>query len=525
MTAKPYLDWRLFSLRAAAIAAGLALFLAQLAVPVSAAGETRTLWFHHTHTGKDGKFTFKKNGKYDAAVLREMNIFLADWRTGTPTKMDPKLFDLLWEVYQDVGARQPYNIVSSYREPKTNSMLRAKSSGVAENSQHMHGKAMDVFIPGVKLSTLRAAAMKHQVGGVGYYPTSGSPFVHIDTGNVRAWPRMTTAQLKAVFPDGRTLHLPVDGRPLSKQGYAWAQAEWKKCKMVPCSGSALTVPDTEIMLASLDPAQRTVKTIDVVAPRPMLRRPSSAIALDPTDNPFTAPDNPFNNPSAPLATVIPMSKTPTMMVATRDVLRGDSQTAVNALSDFGDVPLPAPRILMTPEDEVLTAYAPEIAPDPDARRALDLLIQRETTAATALPPDSSAVDTTDIRIASLGGPDGMDIAKNIFDMTWSAVTQANNSAISDTLISAMPVREAVVGLKPRDFDLVAPEIDHVNETLVEPVLMTDMHFAEFYEPEGYLDNAAELGPMANRVALEPDDRAPPRYDIFVVRRPLLVASR
>ena len=95
MTGKPHFDWRLLGLRAAAIAAGLALFLAQAAVPVTAAGETRTLWFHHTHTGKDGKFTFKKNGQYDPAVLREMNIFLADWRTGTPTKMDPALFDLL----------------------------------------------------------------------------------------------------------------------------------------------------------------------------------------------------------------------------------------------------------------------------------------------------------------------------------------------------------------------------------------------------------------------------------------------
>ena len=134
MTGKPHFDWRLLGLRAVAIAAGLAFFLAQSAVPVTAGGETRTLWLHHTHTGKDGKFTFKRDGQYDAGVLREMNIVLADWRTGTPTKMDPHLFDLLWEVYQDVGASQPYNIVSSYREPKTNAMLRAKSSGVAENS-------------------------------------------------------------------------------------------------------------------------------------------------------------------------------------------------------------------------------------------------------------------------------------------------------------------------------------------------------------------------------------------------------
>jgi hypothetical protein len=281
------------------------------------------------------------------------------------------------------------------------------------------------------------------------------------------------------------------------------------------------------MLASLDPAQRTVKTIDVVAPMPMLRRPDSGIALDPSNNPFTALDsNPFNNPSAPLSMVVPMAKTPSMMVATRDILPSDGgQTALAALGDF-DGPMPAPRVLMTPRDQVLTAYAPEIAPNPEAQRALDLLIQRETTASTPIPADSIPVDTSEIRIASLGGTNGLDIAKNIFDMTWSAVTQANSgNAIANTLVSAAPVRESIMGLKPRDVDLVAPEIDHVNETLVEPVMMTDMHFAELYEPEGYLDNAAELGPMATRVVLEPDDRAPPRYDIFIVRKPLLVASR
>ncbi len=81
-------------LRLGAIALGLAMFLGQTAVPVTAAGNDRTLWLYHTHTGKTGKFTFRKDGKYDAAVLRELNVFLADWRTGTPTKMDPALFDL-----------------------------------------------------------------------------------------------------------------------------------------------------------------------------------------------------------------------------------------------------------------------------------------------------------------------------------------------------------------------------------------------------------------------------------------------
>jgi len=515
VTGKPHFDWRLWGLRAVAVAAGLAFFLTA-AIPVGAASGDRTLWLHHTHTGKTGKFTYKRNGKFDAGVLRELNVFLADWRTGSVAKMDPALFDLLWEVYQEVGGKQPYNIVSSYREPKTNAMLRASSSGVAENSQHMLGKAMDVFIPGVKLADLRAAAMRHQVGGVGYYPTSGSPFVHMDTGSVRAWPRMTRAQLKTVFPDGKTLHLPVDGKPLSAPGRAYAQAEWNKCRMVPCNGYvAPRATDTpEIRVAALDPAQRTVATIDVVAPMPMLRRPA-AVALAALDPAAT----PFNNPSVPLAGVVPFSKTPALMVATRGDLSPTAQgTALNAISTLE--PAPLPRALMTPrDDEVLTAYAPDI--DAGDRRALDLLIAQET----AAPLTASApVETAALRPAH--GTSGMSAAANIFDMTWSAVTEVSGrSAIANTLVSASLERDLLVGLKPRAFDLVAPEIDHVNETLVEPVPMTHMHFAELYEPEGYLDNAAELGPMASRVALEPDIAPPARYDVFVVSRPLLVATR
>lgn len=512
MTGTPHLDWRLFGLRAVALAAGLAFFLLA-AIPVGAASGDRTLWLHHTHTGKTGKFTYKRNGQFDAGVLRELNVFLADWRTGSVAKMDPNLFDLLWEVYQEVGGKQPYNIVSSYREPKTNAMLASKSSGVAENSQHMAGKAMDVFIPGVKLSDLRAAAMRHQVGGVGYYPTSGSPFVHMDTGSVRAWPRMTRAQLQAVFPDGKTLHLPVDGKPLSSQGRAYAQAEWNKCRMVPCNGLAprgAAAPD--IRLAALDPVQRTVATIDVVAPMPMLRRPAAVAlaALDPATTPF-------DHPSVPLAGVVPFSKTPALMVATRGTLPAAQGTALNAIATLE--PAPLPRALMTPRDgEVLTAYAP----DASDRRALDLLIATETAA-----PLVAAVDTTDLRPAAHGGAtSGMSAAANLFDMTWTAVNAVSGrSAIANTLVSAALERDLLVGLKPRAFDLVAPEIDHVNETLVAPVPMTDMHFAELYEPEGYLDNAAELGPMASRVALEPDTAPPARYDVFVVSRPILVAAR
>src|SRR5690606_19181890 len=115
--------------------------------------------------------------------------------------------------------------VSAYRSPATNNMLRGRSSGVAENSQHTRGKAMDFYIPGVPLAKLRAAAFKIEGGGVGYYPKSGSPFIHLDTGNVRSWPRMNRNELMALFPDGRTIHVPTDGKPLP--GYQQAMASYK----------------------------------------------------------------------------------------------------------------------------------------------------------------------------------------------------------------------------------------------------------------------------------------------------------
>ncbi|MDA9508134.1 ATP-binding protein [Bradyrhizobium sp. CCBAU 11386] len=189
----------------------------------AALNETKTLSFHHTHSGEDLTVTFKRDGRYDEAALKQLNHFLRDWRTQDETVMDRHLFDILWEVYRDVDAKQPIQIISSYRSPATNAMLRRRSSGVARFSQHMLGHAMDFYIPGVPLEQIRFAGLRLQRGGVGFYPTSGSPFVHLDTGSIRHWPRMTHDQLARVFPDGKTVHLPTDGTPL--KGYELAKAE------------------------------------------------------------------------------------------------------------------------------------------------------------------------------------------------------------------------------------------------------------------------------------------------------------
>jgi uncharacterized protein YcbK (DUF882 family) len=192
----------------------------------TALNETRTLSFHHTHSDEDLTVTFKRNGRYDEEALKKLNYFLRDWRSQEQTTMDRRLFDILWEVYRDVDGKKPINIISSYRSPATNSMLRRRSSGVARFSQHLLGHAIDFYIPEVPLEKIRYAGLRQQRGGVGFYPTSGSPFVHLDTGSVRHWPRMNPDQLARVFPDGRTVHVPSNGKPL--RGYELARADIEK---------------------------------------------------------------------------------------------------------------------------------------------------------------------------------------------------------------------------------------------------------------------------------------------------------
>ncbi len=219
-----------------------------------AEGDTRTISFHHAHTGENITVTFKRNGRYDEAALKKLDWFMRDWRKEKSTHMDPHLFDLLWEVYREVGASRPIEVICGYRSPETNAMLRARSTGVAEFSQHTHGQAMDFFIPGVPLSEIRAIGLRLQRGGVGFYPTSGSPFVHLDTGSVRYWPHMSREQLVKIFPHGRTVHIPSDGRPLP--GYALALAEVERHGSVPsqmslnAARSAGVISSTEIRVAN-----------------------------------------------------------------------------------------------------------------------------------------------------------------------------------------------------------------------------------------------------------------------------------
>ena len=234
----------------------------------TALNETRTLSFHHTHSDEDLTVTFKRDGRYDEEALKKINHFLRDWRSQDSTTMDRHLFDILWEVYRDVDGKKPIQIVSAYRSPATNAMLRRRSSGVARFSQHMLGHAMDFYIPDVPLEKIRAPGSALQRGGVGFYPTSGSPFVHLDTGSIRHWPRMTHDQLARVFPDGRTVHLPSDAAPL--KGYELARADIERRGN---GDDAATVSKSSLLLRCSRVASRTTRTMRPPALRSRTRSP------------------------------------------------------------------------------------------------------------------------------------------------------------------------------------------------------------------------------------------------------------
>ena len=210
---------------AAAISFALALLVS---APAGTAEATRTLSLYNIHTKETLTTVYKKDGKFVPAEMEKINWVLRDWRKDEATTMDPGLIDLLWAIHTELGSKEPIHIISGYRSRATNDMLRRTVGGQASQSRHILGKAADVHFPDVPLKRLRYSALIQEKGGVGYYPTSAIPFVHVDIDRPRAWPRLPRAELALLFPGGRTQHLPADGRPITKDDVREAHAKHKE---------------------------------------------------------------------------------------------------------------------------------------------------------------------------------------------------------------------------------------------------------------------------------------------------------
>ncbi len=265
---RPVIDGALRAGQSVGLAAVVLLFGCSSLQDAVANGDTRTLSFHNLHTKEDLTVTYMREGRYDDEALKKIDWILRDWRRDEATKMDRRVINAVWELYRETGATEPIEIISGYRSPKTNSMLRKRGRGVARRSQHMRGRAIDLHIRGVPLAKQREAAMRLHRGGVGYYPSS--KFIHVDVSRIRHWPRMTYKQLSRVFPDGRTVHVPSNGRRLP--GYKLALADIARRGNTSSSRTALAAVRTGIgaampkprpnLLASLVDGARDADEID-----------------------------------------------------------------------------------------------------------------------------------------------------------------------------------------------------------------------------------------------------------------------
>ncbi|MGB5443991.1 MAG: YcbK family protein [Psychromonas sp.] len=145
----------------------------------------RELHLNNLHTGEELQTCYFDGKNYQRDEMKKINHLCRDFRQNEIKNMDKRLFDQLAAIQKIIGSNNQIHIISGYRSPATNKMLRAKSSGVAKKSMHMLGQAIDFRVEGVPLSEVKKAALSLKAGGVGYYPSSN--FIHIDTGNVRSW--------------------------------------------------------------------------------------------------------------------------------------------------------------------------------------------------------------------------------------------------------------------------------------------------------------------------------------------------
>jgi len=279
----------------AGVAAAALLIATAPATPVAAESGERSLSIYNIHTKETATAVYKRNGRFVEDGLKQLNHVMRDYRRDEEARMDPELIDLLWAIHKELGSKAPIHLISGYRSRATNDMLRKTVGGQASESRHILGKAADVHFPDVPLKHIRYSALIQERGGVGYYPTSALPFVHIDTDRVRSWPRLPRQELALLFPSGATQHAAADGGPITKDDVKQARVRHVDL--------AQQVAQFQAVRSGLGMA--AVARADAGAPSERrTARPRVAALMQPVSAPMTAPAlvEPLRPVSAPQAT-------------------------------------------------------------------------------------------------------------------------------------------------------------------------------------------------------------------------------
>ncbi|KAA3450261.1 peptidase M15 [Mesorhizobium sp. SARCC-RB16n] len=432
--------------------------------------ETRALRIQHLHTGEKAEIVFKRNGRYDQAGLKKINFMLRDWRRNEPTRMDPRLLDLVWQAYRASGSTAYIHVVSAYRSPATNAMLRGRSKGVARESQHMVGRAMDFFLPDVPLKKLRDIGLKMQGGGVGYYPTSGSPFIHMDVGNVRHWPGISRQELARVFPNGNTLHVPSDGKPLP--GYEQAFAAYKSRKAAGTPNIELASADSgqrrpaRGLLASLLGGRGADEANDAAQAVPAPRKPAKSVEPKQAGEPKTTGQG-------------------TAIVAPEAAQRADIQIASAGQAEETPAKTPEAIVMaMAPGTVPLPAFAPRtgLAASIPTQQTVPLAVASASPARAEPAAANAEIPPAKVDAAAAAGAPEM-VALNIPVPTWRPQDQASaahqpEAKPADAIGALLAMHHADDGLdplagqriavpasKPEDRARTSPKADRVQPRL------------------------------------------------------------
>jgi uncharacterized protein YcbK (DUF882 family) len=349
-----------------------------------ARAQDRSLSFYNIHTKETLSIVYKRGGQFDQDALQKLNYFMRDWRRNITVKMDPALFDLIWEMHRELGSQKPIHVICGHRSGGTNEMLRKTRGGQARGSKHITGQAIDLHFPDVSAKQIRNSALIRERGGVGYYPTSAIPFVHVDTGNVRAWPRVPRQELAILFPSGKTRHIPADGKPLTKGDFRMAMAQLQKSGgELPIAARARLKPEAApTLLAGLAesrtrlpaaPTPTSVVTAEVQpaqAPVPALATPAAPATAVSSAPAVLATAEPAKKPVMMMASFAPMPKLGIEPAAPKAPSLAQPVTAVAARAEQtsarADIDAFA-RDILNPGKPSLTAKAEEeqAADEPD----------------------------------------------------------------------------------------------------------------------------------------------------------------
>ncbi|MGQ0455971.1 MAG: DUF882 domain-containing protein [Hyphomicrobium sp.] len=402
----------------------------------------RTISFYHIHTNERLTVTYKKDGQYVPEAMKQIDWIMRDWRKNESIRMDPATIDLAWEMYNELGSSEPISIICGYRSQGTNEMLRKTRGGQASQSQHMTGKAIDITFPDVPLKRIRYSALIRERGGVGYYPTSGIPFVHVDTARVRAWPRLPRQELALLFPDGHTRHQPASGGPITRADVSEAQTKYRELAVQIAQFHDDRRAPRPTLVASAKPAERKAITVAALgtsasvttperspAAQPIERKPFAVASLDPASLPLRAPPtiaaesddlalgwdvdrkSPDAKPDKQVAALAPAPAKPKLVAEPKIVDRSSrfsfapsdkDRLDMTALVQKASLGLPPPKLVEGPKPaarpqkalaETAAAIVAEKAPAPviDGPKLAALAPEKSPASVTDMSPDSLGV--------------------------------------------------------------------------------------------------------------------------------------